>query len=399
VALTKIALPISDTEQVVKVATHGMDNRSQKMLALTIDKSYHGLIELIDTDGAADALLIDLDCKEADALLEKNLLKDKPIIVMSIRHISLDNVVTLRKPINIPVLLKIIRELTLGVTPEEINGRLPKSAQPITSESSKIDSKPQAKKADSKIKITANALNERANNCSAAELIMKRTGVTDYAGLYYKQDDYALGFLLKAVTLARSQSACVKLTCWGKPFIVFNPTRNEEILTDMSDGMIRSLGVMRTIGEELHIELHVMTAKEFSALLKDNAGTMTLFPAQAFIWKLTLLTARGRVPDGTDLLQPVFLQHWPNLTRLDPIPHGLRIAALWSKQPRSLLSMFGILGIPFEHILNLYSAANAIGLAGPANRKADALIEPDEPEEHHQRGLFSSLLQKLKGKS
>ncbi len=397
-ALTKIALPKSGAEQAVKVATHGMDSRSKKMLALTIDKNYHGLIELINSNDAADALLLDLDCKNADALLKSHLQNNTPIVVMSIRHKSIENTVYIRKPINIPVLLKVIRELTLGVSPEEIKKKYTAPPKPTTANSTKINTKPQAKKPNSEIKTAANALNGRVKDNTATTLVMSRKGVNNFAGLYYKQDDYALGYLSKAVELARRQSACVKLTCWNKPFIVFNPARNEEILTNMSDGMIRNLGVMRTTGQELHIKSNVMTAEEFSTLLKDNADSMTLFPAQVFIWKLTLLTARGRVPEGTDLMKPVFLKHWPNMTRLDPIPHGLRIAALWSKQPRSLLGMFAVLGIPFDHILNLYSAAKTIGLAGQANRNADALIEPDDPKEHHHRGLFSSLLHKLSSK-
>ncbi len=400
-----MAIPTSGTEQAVKVATYGLDNRSKKMLALTFDKCYRGLIELVDSDDAADALLIDLDCEDADALLKNHLHAKKPVIVMSIRHASIEDTVYIRKPVNIPVLLEAVRELILGVSSEEINKKLPSPLKPIAAKSVKIGTKPQAKKPASNIKATAknikttaNALNERVEDNTLAALVMKRSGVSNFAGLYYKQNDYALGCLLRAAELARSQSACVKLICWNKYFIVFNPVRNEEILTNLSDGLIRSLGVVRTTGEELCIESNVMTAEEFSALLKDNAGSMKLFSAQAFIWKLTLLTARGRVPEGIDLMQPVFLQHWPNMTRLEPVPHGLRIAALWSVQPRSLLSMFAVLGIPFDHILNLYSAANAIGLAGQANRKPDALIDPDEPKEHHHRGLFSSLLHKLSGR-
>jgi len=397
VAITKTSPPLADTEHTIKVTTHGMDNRSIKMLFLTIEKNYHGLIELVKSADIADADIIDLDGSKSDTLLQnfqKNS-KQHPTIFISIRHRDIKNAVFIRKPINIPILLKTIRELTNGKSPEEINCNQP--VHSIAAKQIKINTSVQ--KADAHTKTTANALSQRAADNSTTARVMKRSGLSDFAGLYFNPDDYALGALLKAIDETRKLSSCIKLTCWNKPFIVFNPARNEEILTNMSEGMLRNLGVMRTIGEELCIESEILGAEEFSALLQTHRDSLRLFPAQAFIWKLTLLTARGRVPEGTDLMQPVYLQHWPNMTRLEPIPHGLQIAALWAKQPRPLLSMFAILGIPFDHILNLYSAANAIGLAGPANRQVDSFIEPDSPKEHQHRGLFSSLLHKLSGKS
>jgi len=100
---------------------------------------------------------------------------------------------------------------------------------------------------------------------------------------------------------------------------------------------------------------------------------------EAFLWKLALYTYRGRIPKGTDVQEPVYLRYWPNLTRLEPIPNGMRIASLWSRQPTSLASLVGRLGIPQKQVFAFYTAANSIGLAGPATRQADGMLTASLP--------------------
>lgn len=100
---------------------------------------------------------------------------------------------------------------------------------------------------------------------------------------------------------------------------------------------------------------------------------------EAFLWKLALYTYRGLLPEGTNVQEPVYLRYWPNLTRLEPVPNGMRIASLWCRQPVSLASLIGMLKIPQKQVFAFYVAANTIGLAGPATRQADGMLTASLP--------------------
>jgi hypothetical protein len=114
------------------------------------------------------------------------------------------------------------------------------------------------------------------------------------------------------------------------------------------------------------------------------------------LWKLALWASRGRVPVGTDLEWPVFLKHWPNLTRLLEPPHATRIASLWAHQHFSLASSAATLGIPQRYVFAFFSGCAALGLAAPTRRAADVLVEPQAPPPaKDMRGLFRMLLRKL----
>jgi CheY-like chemotaxis protein len=117
-----------------------------------------------------------------------------------------------------------------------------------------------------------------------------------------------------------------------------------------------------------------VTREPFPATLTDTSCEL-----EAFLWKLALYTYRGRLPQGTDVQEPVYLRYWPNLTRLEPVPNGMRIASLWSRQPASLASLIGRLRIPQRQVFAFYAAANSIGLAGPATRQADGMLTASLP--------------------
>ena len=110
---------------------------------------------------------------------------------------------------------------------------------------------------------------------------------------------------------------------------------------------------------------------------EDNKVPTEIFSREAFLWRLALQTYRGMIPEETDPNERVYLSHWPNMTRLDPIPDGLRIAALWNRMPVDLAYTARALKIPQRHVFLFYAAANAIGLAGPARRASNYLFEPE----------------------
>jgi len=116
-----------------------------------------------------------------------------------------------------------------------------------------------------------------------------------------------------------------------------------------------------------------------------------IFSREGFLWRLALLTYRGMIPEETNPNERVYLLHWPNMTRLDPVPDGLRIAALWNRMPVDLAYTARVLRIPQRHVFLFYAAASTIGLAGPARRASNYLFEPDLQQEIMPHTILSRL--------
>ena len=115
----------------------------------------------------------------------------------------------------------------------------------------------------------------------------------------------------------------------------------------------------------------------------------------AFAWKVAAAASRGRAPEGTDLEAPMAMRHWPNMTRLQPLPHALRVAALWDAGPRSLRDIAEALGVKLASVLTIYTAASSIGLVVPAVRQVDSLLQPLPLRHPEQSGLFERVQERL----
>ncbi len=115
----------------------------------------------------------------------------------------------------------------------------------------------------------------------------------------------------------------------------------------------------------------------------------------AFLWVITLWCSRGRIPAGTDMSRPVYLMQWPNLTRLEQIPHAARIAALIYDQPRTLVDTAKQLGIKQRYVFAFYSACKSIGLSDISIRDVDRLFESEKPKKNKNKSILSKLLGKL----
>lgn len=149
--------------------------------------------------------------------------------------------------------------------------------------------------------------------------------------------------------------------------------------------------LFRVLPAEQQVELLVPTDELPSLCTKEIAESdFSLTPAAApmaaepthrftlegFLWRLALLTYQGRIPEDTDPNERVFLI-WPNLTRLDPVPDGLRIAALLHRSPIDLAFASRVLRVPQRHVFLFYAAALTVGLAGRAKRASNYLFEPE----------------------
>lgn len=356
-----------------KVVAFGLDARSLKMLSMIFKEKLNGICELV-SDASAEVALFDMDGKDSESEWEKyqSNSNNLPTIIISIRPQQIENTTFIKKPISLPELLNAIN----GLLSDGVSETEEKQASATVS--------------------TASTLNVRLVDDQKRDILKRKDGISN-SGYFFSPEDYALGYLQRAIQVGETRSKPVKMLCWGKKYIVFNPANKGEILTDLSDSMLRNLAFVPVDGEDLSVKIEPIESDDYFKLSSDKKSYV--FSVKSFVWKLALLTARGRMPDKTDLDAPLYLQHWPNFTRLEPIPNALRMAALWIKEPRSPNNIAESLDVPLEQVLNFYSACSAIGLAGVASRKSDKLLKPSEPGEHENRGLFSSIMQRLAGKA
>lgn len=119
---------------------------------------------------------------------------------------------------------------------------------------------------------------------------------------------------------------------------------------------------------------------------------------ESFIWTTSLLTSQGRLPKGTDIKQAVTLRDWPDLTRLELIPHAINIAAVLSKQAKSLLEISESLDIPQRYVFAFYNASLALNMIelGSNNKSPSLFSKKVANKKSEEKGVFSRLFKRSK---
>jgi len=127
----------------------------------------------------------------------------------------------------------------------------------------------------------------------------------------------------------------------------------------------------------------------------------TTYSIESFIWTVSMLTSRGRLPQQINITDKIKLKHWPDLTRVEQIPHAIRIAAVFYKHPGNLLEVANWLHIPQRYVFAFYNAVLALDMIDIQKVEIAKAPEPsffvteESAEKTKNRGLFSRLLTKL----
>lgn len=86
------------------------------------------------------------------------------------------------------------------------------------------------------------------------------------------------------------------------------------------------------------------------------------------LWQAAFYASEGRLIESctnggaTQIYDVIKLHHWPNLTRLPITANTMRICALLSRSPSSIMLIHRKLGIEAEEVFQIYSAACSAGL-------------------------------------
>jgi hypothetical protein len=208
----------------------------------------------------------------------------------------------------------------------------------------------------------------------------------------YDPNDYYQGTVQSAFAECLSKGQILLLTSNWLSVTLFPNTR--EVWLNANDIEIKGFA---------GIKLKRKTVTETTLLATvDPKTTNEAYPLdkfeniEAFMWKLACWTSKGRYPQDIDYRLPVYLNHWPNFTRLLITPHALRIAALLIQGPRTMGNIAQMLKIEPQYAFIFISAAHAIGIANQAKRVADSLVQAPDVQPNKAKGLLGKIMKKLR---
>ncbi|QID19290.1 hypothetical protein G3580_17710 [Nitrogeniibacter mangrovi] len=361
----------------VKIAAPWMDERSHGMLRTFFRDGLKSRCVLVEPD-RAQAILIDVDRGDATRRLHDARLRwpEVPVIELSVNHP--DQALFVRKPLRpkgmARALMSVRRKLRLSDDPvAESVGVCPGEA---------VDGAPATAVAAPRGPVpepgTENHYVGQASDLDPA-------APANWSRAHYDPAQFLQGHLQRAAAMADATGRRIAMTgVWGCWMI---PPGNGAIELSMPDQYLRSLCLVTMNDSEVRLDA------------ADAGADLTCSPEQTprdvLLWKVALWTARGRVPLDAPLDAPVYLRHWPDLNELLVTPDAMRIAALWLNHPISLFELATRLDVPQRHVFSFYSACAAIGLAGPARRAADTLIEAPEVGATGMRALLGRLGERL----
>ncbi len=207
--------------------------------------------------------------------------------------------------------------------------------------------------------------------------------------LYYQPNNYLQGYLQDKIQCAKQEKAYFRLNFRENSMIIIDPVQ-QMIYINLPTMLLKK--ITQTPRQMLEIYSEKISETQLNDI-KAKHSKIQAHRIEKFLWDLAYLTANGRVPQDTDLSQQVFLQHWPNFTRLTKTPSAMRISALLVKHTCLLSSIPTILRIPEYEVFNFYSAANVIGLTGQTKCTDKTFIAlTSKPEAHKKRNILSALL-------
>ena len=378
----------AEIDSPIKIILAGMDERSISRMDTIFKIIFKGRCQFAqDEDPHLGIVDLDGDVNAWEKYQQEY--PGLPAIVISETPTKIKEAVYVAKPAKLDLLWESIFDLVTGLSSaagavSKIGSVIP----PVTNDNSETTLDPST----IGVNAAAHALDTRLETSGINLKSVQQTGIQDEPELYYNPDNYLVGRILASLKKSAGQQNILYVQCWRNRQLILLPDQNRAY-SDLVDTQIKNLGVA-ALSDEFTIEIDHVCNKELPASETDGLRSMSI---DHLIWELTLRTARGRVPVGTDLSAPFYLNAWPNFPRLPHTPHGMRIASLWAGNPRTLDDIAQSLDIDQADVYSFYSAAVTTGLAGSAIRQADSLIAPKEVmrDKPTKRGLLASILRRI----
>lgn len=388
-------------EKSIHVSTIGLNSRSINTFEFFFKKNCKGRYSLCDDHADSSVTLVDVDIAGSDTALKECLQKypEKSIVNLSVSGTSENSGVCVKKPIDSAELIQVLDDITQqrickqpgaddqNIVVENKNNK----DEPVSSDTKKFNFRNTSRAGEHLGKD--NELDFFGNNLDI--------DIKDKKAVYrstYTPDKMFQGAVFDGCKLARDESCIVQVRYLGVNLILDG--LSSTVHTAIPYSILRPTCLLRSSETPKFSCAEADGLKTMlSSLGRGKNAVVTCMDIDAFIWRVSLWSSRGRVPETTDLSLPVYLIHWPNLTRLDNIPHAPRIAALLMSGPDTLCHIADRLNIPQRYVFGFYSACNALELSGNANRQVDNLFQPVETPLNHPRAMLRKILDHVKRKS
>jgi len=383
----------------LKVALHAMDERSVRTMVMYLKGPCQGAAIVVE-EASAEVDIFDGDNINAKRLLTEHLAKpsSRPVIVLSLQSVKLDNVVLVKKPVKSEDMLGALAEVKARLAQQKINN------PPVSVDTSLTDlpaDKPVLKNytinTDEQNKTSKHQTAMQLNEAAFGTYIGNVQGVdvndpAQFANAIYAPKDYFQGYIQSAINTCQDKNENLQLHSGWRQLVLF--PQSHEIWLDADDKELRAFASLKLE----HVPSKKMSLSPFKteSLVLTNA-LEKFHSMDAFVWKLACWTSKGRYPDSINIDHPVYLKNWPNFSRLLITPHAMRIAALLVQEPRILGDVARVLNIKPQYVFVFVSAAHALGLVGQARREADELVQVPDIKPSQKQGLLGRIISKLRG--
>ncbi|TCS73491.1 hypothetical protein EDC61_102269 [Sulfuritortus calidifontis] len=374
-------------QKTVNVMTVGMDSRKQAIfrMAFKMHTLHHYRLLEDQPDEPPHLAIFDLDRPDADSAWQtfRSEHPSLPTLIVTVETPASPPAPVLLKPIRVESLFPRLRQLLTGgeaaIVPPAQTARPNELPPPAQSQ----DTPPQP---------TASP--------QPAAVRPAPAGATWPDNIeYFDPRQGLLGALLQA---RRTRTPCVISLAGSKALIVLPEL--DRVIALHNERQLQAA----CLDDAIAVSSQPLTAEDTTNAEPANLTALT--------WQVALWTSHGRLIAGFPDQAPIRLRHWPNLTRLAPVPNGMRIAAFWSRAPANLRLTVRMLGLPAEQVFSFLAASYSIGIldssllkgAGKAAQQPDAAPAATTPAQPDARvgadagsaersGFLSRLLKKVAG--
>lgn len=210
----------------------------------------------------------------------------------------------------------------------------------------------------------------------------------------FNPSNHLLAPLIQNVKTAKQSKIVLRMKFNG--IIVVIDPETDRIFCDQSISTEFYANVCYEPISQEKIKTHQLDKSEirlYRKKMKENAELTHYI--EAFVWTSSLLSSRGRLPKNTNIKTKVGLTSWPDLTRVENIPHMMQIAALFHKNTWSLLEITSKLDIQKNYVVAFYNAALALDMIETGGEVVNSTPLDLKTGDNKNRSFLSRLLKKI----
>lgn len=224
-------------------------------------------------------------------------------------------------------------------------------------------------------------------------------GQKDVTSISYELNQHLLGALLKQIVALKDKEQLYRIKYEDLIIVIDHEKNSIYCNMDVTSDEYSVLCFNKIEPEKLKIhDLDYSEERLYRSKIEKNGGRS--HNMESFIWLMSLLTSRGRLPKNTNITKKVGLKAWPNLTRVESIPHAMHMAAVFSKHPGTLLEISGWLNIQQRYVFAFYNAALHLDMieldSSKLKKPGKSLNKKGGNSGSEERGFFGRLLKRLK---